>query len=144
MVLGHLICFRFCFYLDEHVIHIPWQRCRHKQKLAFLHQQMQIYCFAKAEVDRILALTSKNAARSLDRYITRNLHLLPSYVSPYSVELPVKKAGRAGVSSRVMPLVLPHELIYSLYHEKPKEFDEVFFGRLGDGQERLDKFWRNA
>ena len=56
MVLGHLICFRFCLYLDEQVIDIPWQRCKHQKILAFLHQSMFCFFFAKAEVDRILAL----------------------------------------------------------------------------------------
>ena len=63
-------------------------------------------------------------------------------MTTYNVELPVKKAGRKHVSRRVVPVVLPHELIFSLYHEKPERFNEVFWGNHGDGKERLDQFWK--
>ena len=86
-------------------------------------------------------ILSQNAARHLNAYVAKNVDIP---VDPYNVELPVKKAGRKSISSRVVPVVLPHELIFSLYHKKPKRFNEVFFGNQGDGQERLDKFWKNA
>ena len=83
----------------------------------------------------LVSPSAKNSARHLDKCVAKNV---ASQVAPYNVELPVKKAGRRLVSGRVVPVVLPHELIFDLYHETPERFNEVFFGNQGDGQERLD------
>ena len=71
------------------------------------------------------ARSVKNAARSVDAYIAKNC---VSEVDPYHVELPVKKAGRKHVSGRVVPVLLPHELIFNITVRSPRVSMRFCFG----------------
>ena len=83
-----------------------------------------------------------NAARDLQRFAARTFNLL----EPYGVDVPCKNAeGDLGTVN--LPVILPREYIYHMYHQKPKLYREQLFSGCGaDGGEEdmLKHFWKHT
>ena len=82
-----------------------------------------------------------NAARDLDAHAARHFKLL----EPYLVDVAYKNVEGA-VASAKLPVILPHEYIYHMYHTKPKLYNEQLFkGCAADGEtDALTQFWRHT
>ena len=60
-----------------------------------------------------------NAARDFQRFAARTFNLL----EPYGVDVPCKNA-EGDLETVNLPVILPHEYIYHMYHQKPKLYRE--------------------
>ena len=80
-----------------------------------------------------------HAARDLDAFAARNFKLL----EPYRVDVACKNI-EGDLASAKLPVILPHEYIYHLYHTKPKLYTEQLLKGCDGETDALKQFWRHT